>query len=394
MERTKFFPDSRDPTLVVRGWVKCSKDGEPMDLFAPAKASRAATIKLSPIGRAGGGAGPIFRRRPRCSQDQRLRPYISIRAAFAYIVGLPPLNWSKPKLRELGVTGHSPHATLCDVGRTIGKRPNFPFEVDAGAACGFSKEDRRDLGHWAATASSASAAAEEDSEDEPEPPPAHFVPARRGRGRAGHVSRGSSSARGDMDLVYSRGDRAARASGRADPRHRGIVQRLLRRAGLGEDPSSVCGASSRLGLPDLVPMGPLEGQHSRPAFSQRVWLVARAGQRGGRSGASPFRAMGHAVCALEARIGAEGVSSDARRQRGSIAVGNLVARAREASDPSTWEVKVDRSSPLGNPFPMSPGQDRSVVCKAFESLVRKGLSVEEVAREFSPPLVFDASFAS
>eukprot|EP00962_Isochrysis_galbana_P034686 scaffold11785_cov92-Isochrysis_galbana.AAC.1 len=43
---------------------------------------------------------------------------------------------------------------------------------------------------------------------------------------------------------------------------------------------------------------------------------------------------------------------------------------------------------------MSPGQDRGVVCKAFESLVRKGLSVEEVAREFSPPLVFDASFAS
>ena len=93
-------------------------------------------------------------------------------------------------------------------------------------------------------------------------------------------------------------------------------------------------------------------------------------------------------------IVAEGESSDARRQRGSIAVGNLVARAREASDPSTWEVKVDRSSPLGNPFPMNPGQDRGVVCKAFESLVRKGLSVEEVAREFSPPLVFDASFAS
>eukprot|EP00962_Isochrysis_galbana_P023257 scaffold6999_cov96-Isochrysis_galbana.AAC.4 len=53
---------------------------------------------------------------------------------------------------------------------------------------------------WAATAtaSSASAAADEDSEDEPEPPPAHFVPARRGRGRAGHVSRGSVSARGDI----------------------------------------------------------------------------------------------------------------------------------------------------------------------------------------------------
>eukprot|EP00962_Isochrysis_galbana_P056179 scaffold28045_cov153-Isochrysis_galbana.AAC.3 len=43
---------------------------------------------------------------------------------------------------------------------------------------------------------------------------------------------------------------------------------------------------------------------------------------------------------------------------------------------------------------MGPGQDRGVVCKAFESLIRKGLSVEEVARDFFPPLVFDASFAS
>eukprot|EP00962_Isochrysis_galbana_P034983 scaffold11925_cov101-Isochrysis_galbana.AAC.4 len=40
----------------------------------------------------------------------------------------------------------------------------------------------------------------------PPPPTLCFVPARRGRGRAGHVSRGSASARGDMDLVYSRGE--------------------------------------------------------------------------------------------------------------------------------------------------------------------------------------------
>jgi len=85
-------------------------------------------------------------------------------------------------------------------------KENFFFEVNAGAARGFSKEDRRDLGHWAATASSASAAADEDSDEETDPPPAHFVPARRGRGRAGHVSRGSASARDDMDLVYSRGE--------------------------------------------------------------------------------------------------------------------------------------------------------------------------------------------
>eukprot|EP00962_Isochrysis_galbana_P054898 scaffold26551_cov115-Isochrysis_galbana.AAC.3 len=59
-----------------------------------------------------------------------------------------------------------------------------------------------------------------------------------------------------------------------------------------------------------------------------------------------------------------------------------------------YPLDFDIPFPLGNPFPMSPGQDRGVVYKAFESLVRKGLSGEEVAREFSPPLVFDASFAS
>eukprot|EP00962_Isochrysis_galbana_P015958 scaffold4558_cov117-Isochrysis_galbana.AAC.4 len=54
------------------------------------------------------------------------------------------------------------------------------------------------------------------------------------------------------------------------------------------------------------------------------------------------------------------------RGRGSIAVGNLASRAREAADPAAWEVRVDRArpgqqppSPLGNPFPMRVSQDRA-----------------------------------
>eukprot|EP00962_Isochrysis_galbana_P041187 scaffold15050_cov141-Isochrysis_galbana.AAC.2 len=50
-------------------------------------------------------------------------------------------------------------------------------------------------------------------------------------------------------------------------------------------------------------MGPFESQHSRPAFAQRVRFAARTRQRGSRFGASPFRALGHTVCALDARSG-------------------------------------------------------------------------------------------
>eukprot|EP00962_Isochrysis_galbana_P025509 scaffold7876_cov67-Isochrysis_galbana.AAC.1 len=223
MERTKFFPDSRAPTLVVWGWVKCSKDGEPMDLFAPAKGILGDFTWLTeylesiascenqafPDWSGGWGCRSNLSKPTSFSQDQRTASATSIRAAFAYIVGLPPLNWSKPKLRELGVTGHSPHATLAtSAGRLANALiflskwmpvPRVAFRRRIAAIWAIGPL-------WAATASSASAAADEDSEDEPEPPPAHFVPARRGRGRAGHVSRGSSPARGDMDLVYSRGE--------------------------------------------------------------------------------------------------------------------------------------------------------------------------------------------
>eukprot|EP00962_Isochrysis_galbana_P030228 scaffold9776_cov126-Isochrysis_galbana.AAC.15 len=57
----------------------------------------------------------------------------SIRAALTYLLGLPPLGWSKETLQMLAVQGHSPHGTLSDLGRTIGSNPSFPFEVDEAA---------------------------------------------------------------------------------------------------------------------------------------------------------------------------------------------------------------------------------------------------------------------
>eukprot|EP00962_Isochrysis_galbana_P021848 scaffold6454_cov113-Isochrysis_galbana.AAC.14 len=65
----------------------------------------------------------------------------------------------------------------------------------------------------------------------------------------------------------------------------------------------------------------------------------------------------HAIMRTHLRSSCPGGSSK-ERGRGSIAVGNLASRAREAVDPAAWEVRVDRArpghppSPLGNPFPM------------------------------------------
>eukprot|EP00962_Isochrysis_galbana_P019363 scaffold5647_cov100-Isochrysis_galbana.AAC.2 len=42
--------------------------------------------------------------------------------------------------------------------------------------------------------------------------------------------------------------------------------------------------------------------------------------------------------------------STKERGRGSIAVGNLASRAREAADPAAWEVRVDRAG--ATPFPV------------------------------------------
>jgi hypothetical protein len=120
----------------------------------------------------------------------------AIRAVLACLVGLAPLRWGKARLKELGVQGHSPHVSLTDIAWMIGPSPSFPFPVDVGAARGFSRDDRRELGHWAGEA-------ENGASDEVE---AAVLPPRESRqGRGQNRPRHCVSRRHDMDLVYSRG---------------------------------------------------------------------------------------------------------------------------------------------------------------------------------------------
>jgi hypothetical protein len=51
---------------------------------------------------------------------------------------------------------------------------------------------------------------------------------------------------------------------------------------------------------------------------------------------------------------------------------------------------VDRSTPLGNPFPIGPNASRAQVCDACDAIFSKGLSVEKAA---VLPSGFGLSFA-
>jgi hypothetical protein len=187
MQRTKFFLDEDDPAHIVRGVVTCSKSGEPINLFMPAKGvlvyiqwlqEHVALLERTGLEKGGiafpdwdgpWGSRSNLAKARRLVESSTAAPD-AIRSIFAYLLALTPLGWPKGKLGQLGVKGHSMHVSLADNTRTIGRNPTFPFELDRAAARGFSRDDRRELGHWAG----------------------------EGNGRA--------SWRGAMDLVYSRGE--------------------------------------------------------------------------------------------------------------------------------------------------------------------------------------------
>jgi hypothetical protein len=214
MQRTKFFLDEDNPAHAVRGVVTCSKSGEPINLFMPAKGVLGNFLWLQEhVARRAAGAdgpregghrlsrlgGPVgLPLEPR--DGEAARRGIDSGAGrdsqyFCVSTRAPPaLSWPKGKLGLLGVKGHSMHVSLVDIARTIGRNPTFPFELDRAAARGFSRDDRRELGHWAGEA-------EMESNDEDAPVGAQ---AQRGRGRR-MEGNGRASRRGAMDLVYSRG---------------------------------------------------------------------------------------------------------------------------------------------------------------------------------------------
>eukprot|EP00962_Isochrysis_galbana_P061307 scaffold36324_cov141-Isochrysis_galbana.AAC.2 len=97
-----------------------------------------------------------------------------------------------------------------------------------------------------------------------------------------------------------------------------------------------------------------------------------------------------AALELDAREGNGGERDGYRRERGrgSIAVGNLASRAREAVDPAAWEVRVDRARPGQHPSPLNVALPGAKECPQAplddagrETPERKGLGKSQVGCE-------------
>lgn len=48
-----------------------------------------------------------------------------------------------------------------------------------------------------------------------------------------------------------------------------------------------------------------------------------------------------------------------------------------------WDVRVDRSSPLGNPFFMKSESERDIVCDKYKAWLYKNLNTSSVQRELA-----------
>jgi hypothetical protein len=150
--------DPVDPDGIIRGRAEW-KDGEPIDLFAPAVCFGITLAWLREHVGACIALGQVFPQwsGPRGSRSD-LRKATSLlpevageddaRTALFFLWELPPLRLTPAQRRALGVRGHSIHLALSDVARFIGRFPSVPFPLSSDLRRGFDKEDRRVYGHW------------------------------------------------------------------------------------------------------------------------------------------------------------------------------------------------------------------------------------------------------
>ena len=214
--------DEKDPTGCARSFAAVMKDGEPGDLFCPAAGFlgdmrwiAAHARQARSIGAALGQPAFAFPawEKPHGSGGRLAKAATwvkgaatkdDIRAALVDACAreplcMPPSDWGRDG--GLNLTGHSQHGSPSDWVRVIGPWPaNLPYEraLPDKPPRGFSKEDRRALGHWL-----------RDANDElpTKPAMAAELRARRERGdaRTG-IAAGTPSARHDMDERYTSGE--------------------------------------------------------------------------------------------------------------------------------------------------------------------------------------------
>jgi len=172
--RVCFSPHPSEPDTMVYGIVsnkRGSKDGAPMELFAPAEGFLGPlpwlAEHLRSIGVLGGVAFPNFCGPRGCRTHIHLAEGVlasscleptDVRAVFESLLTLPPLKWSKADYVDSGLRGHSFHGSLSDLARAIGPSPSLAFSVPASVALGFADSDVNELGRWERSAAEKAAA--------------------------------------------------------------------------------------------------------------------------------------------------------------------------------------------------------------------------------------------
>ena len=141
----KLWADESD-LHVIRGRTTVrSKDGLPLNLFAPAEGYLGAWAwwpahardmadrpHAMPDFDATAASGPLAAHR----LLEGVMPPAKALPALRAICAMEPLRMSAAEFKALGLTGHSIHGTGADMARFLGE------------ACGFAEGDARALGHW------------------------------------------------------------------------------------------------------------------------------------------------------------------------------------------------------------------------------------------------------
>jgi hypothetical protein len=171
--------DETNPDTVIRGRVRLTKNGEPLELYAPAEGllgplswwpthlSRVIALGspfpdyIRPWGSAGQlAASPGFTARGKLAHDR-------IPDLTKQLLMLAPLRMSAEELKELGIRGHSYHGTFADWATTIGEWPSLFVAQNAGSPyeLGFSANDLDLFGNWLSRNQTTEGAANQASPD-------------------------------------------------------------------------------------------------------------------------------------------------------------------------------------------------------------------------------------
>jgi hypothetical protein len=142
---TVLWLDDEAPDDVVRGRVESTKDGSPLELFAPAEGwlGRLSWLRehVAELG-ARAHSMPAFASKPAGKPSRATHLVDGVmtkphaRKALRDLLAQPPLGLTPAEFKELRITTHSPHGTGADMARFMGVQRGWlePFA--------------RQLGHW------------------------------------------------------------------------------------------------------------------------------------------------------------------------------------------------------------------------------------------------------